>query len=104
MEETDTSRPHFSKFGDEPLDPRLPLNILPAPLGMDDGARLAVIDSPAARVSSGTLPPATQDRVGLKESLPGITHFRVTFNVAGTFHYICAIHDELGMKGTVIVQ
>jgi len=27
----------------------------------------------------------------------------VTFTSPGTFNYICAIHDELGMKGTVIV-
>jgi plastocyanin len=33
-----------------------------------------------------------------------VTRFRVTFTSPGTFEYICAVHDELGMKGTVIVQ
>jgi len=32
------------------------------------------------------------------------TRFRVTFTAPGTFNYICALHDDLGMKGTVIVH
>jgi len=31
------------------------------------------------------------------------TEFRVTFAKAGTYNYICALHDTLGMKGTVVV-
>jgi plastocyanin len=105
----DPSIPHVVTFGDEPTDPRAPS----ATLALDqDGARHAVIASIADAVNSGTLPPAPQDRVGLVESPlfslmglggPGTTRFRVTFTSPGTFHYICAIHDELGMKGTVIV-
>jgi plastocyanin len=34
--------------------------------------------------------------------LPGQT-FTVTFKKAGTFPYICALHDEMGMVGTVKV-
>jgi transposase len=33
----------------------------------------------------------------------GVTRFRVTFMTPGTYPYICAFHDELGMKGEVIV-
>jgi plastocyanin len=29
--------------------------------------------------------------------------FKVTFTTAGTFHYICAIHDDMGMVGEVVV-
>jgi len=29
--------------------------------------------------------------------------FNVTFTTAGTFHYICAIHDDMGMVGDVVV-
>jgi plastocyanin len=101
----DPSIPHVVTFGKEPDDPRLPFNVLATlPPGMDDGARRAVIHSPDDRVSSGTLPPAQQDRVNSAQTVPGTTRFRVTFMVPGTFHYTCAIHDELGMKGTVIVQ
>jgi plastocyanin len=32
-----------------------------------------------------------------------VTRFRVTFTQAGVFHYICGLHDQLGMKGKVIV-
>jgi plastocyanin len=105
----DPSIPHVVTFGAEPADPRAPS----AGLTLDpDGARHAVVGSLADSVNSGTLPPAPQDRVGLVESPlfpgtglggPGTTRFRVTFTSPGTFNYICAIHDELGMKGTVIV-
>jgi len=29
--------------------------------------------------------------------------FNVTFTTAGTFHYICAIHDDMGMVGNIVV-
>ena len=34
---------------------------------------------------------------------PG-TPFKVTFTRTGTFHYICAIHDDMGMVGEVLVE
>jgi plastocyanin len=30
--------------------------------------------------------------------------FTVTFNKVGRFHYICALHDDMGMKGVVVVK
>lgn len=30
--------------------------------------------------------------------------FTVTFTKAGTYHYICMLHDGMGMKGTVVVH
>jgi len=30
--------------------------------------------------------------------------FTVTFDKAGRFHYICALHDDMGMKGVVVVK
>jgi plastocyanin len=30
--------------------------------------------------------------------------FNVTFTTVGTFHYICAIHDDMGMVGDVVVE
>jgi plastocyanin len=97
----DPSINHTVTFGTEPADPRPPsANVLPT----SDGARQAVIGSPTDNVNSGFLSPAPQDRAGLAMSPPGVTRFRVTFTSPGTFDYICAIHDTLGMKGTVIVH
>jgi plastocyanin len=98
----DPSANHTVTFGVEPPDPRPPsLNLLPPD---PDGARHAVISSPSESVNSGFLAPTPQDRIGLPQSAPGVTRFRVTFTAPGIFNYICALHDELGMKGRVIVQ
>jgi plastocyanin len=97
----DPSINHTVTFGVEPADPRLATTTLPL---TSDGARQAVISSPADSVNSGFLSPAPQDRANLAQSSPGVTRFRVTFTSPGIFSYICAVHDELGMKGTVIVQ
>jgi plastocyanin len=97
----DPSISHTVTFGAEPADPRPPsANVLLT----SDGARYAVIASPTDSVNSGFLTAAPQDRAGLAQSPPGVTRFLVTFTSPGTFDYICAIHDELGMKGRVIVD
>jgi plastocyanin len=97
----DPSINHTVTFGTEPADPRPPsANVLPDA----DGARHAIISSPSDSVNSGFLSPAPQDRPGLAQSPPGVTRFRVTFASPGTYQYICAVHDQLGMKGTVIVH
>jgi plastocyanin len=97
----DPSINHTVTFGTEPADPRPPsANVSPT----SEGARQAVISSPADNVNSGFLSPAPQDRANLAQSPPGVTRFRVTFTSPGTFNYICAIHDDLGMHGTVIVH
>jgi plastocyanin len=97
----DPSINHTVTFGTEPADPRPPsANVLPT----SDGARQAAIGSLTDSVNSGFLSPAPQDRAKLPQSPPGVTRFRVTFTSPGTFTYICAVHDQLGMKGTVIVH
>jgi plastocyanin len=97
----DPSINHTVTFGVEPADPRPPsANVTPAL----DGARQAVISSTSDSVNSGFLSPAPQDRANLAQSNPGVTRFRVTFTSQGTFHYICTVHDQLGMGGTVIVR
>lgn len=97
----DPSINHTVTFGAEPADPRPPSSNVTPTL---DGARQATIASPNDSVNSGFLSPAPQDRANLAQSNPGVTRFRVTFTSTGTFNYICAVHDQLGMKGTVIVQ
>jgi plastocyanin len=97
----DASIGHTVTFGTEPADPRPPsANVLPT----SDGARQAVISLPTDSAHSGLLLPASQDRPNLGVSALGVTRFRVTFKSPGTFNYICALHDNLGMKGTVIVH
>jgi plastocyanin len=97
----DPSINHTVTFGTEPADPRPPSGNVSL---NSDGDRQAVISSPATNVNSGFLSPAPQDRANLAQSAPGITRFLVTFTSPGTFNYICAVHDQLGMKGTVIVN
>ena len=67
-----------------------------------DGALHAFISSTADNVHSGRIAPAPQERTNL-QSVPGVTRFRVTFTQPGIYPYVCAFHDELGMKGEVIV-
>jgi plastocyanin len=92
---------HTVTFGTEPADPRtISSNVQTT----SDGARLAIIGSPTDSVNSGYLTPTPQDRQNLAQASPNVTRFRVTFTFPGTFNYICALHDVLGMKGTVTVN
>jgi plastocyanin len=101
----DPVTPHTVTFGLEPTDilgpPSDNLNTDP------DGALHGTISTSADRVHSGLIVAPPQARLGVPESPPdpplGVTRFRVTFPHAGTFPYICALHDNLGMKGIVIV-
>jgi plastocyanin len=77
-----------------------------------DGALGATVNSsadfgnatPASGVSTGFLQAAPEDAAGRAQATPGTTRFRVTFNVPGTYPYHCALHDDEGMKGTVVVK
>jgi plastocyanin len=68
-----------------------------------DGARRAVINTlPTDSAHSGFIMAALQDQTN--QTTLGVTRFRVTFPTPGVFPYICALHDDLGMTGTVIVH
>jgi plastocyanin len=54
-------------------------------------------------VNSGFLGVLGQETVGAPETPLEVTRFRVTFTAQGVFNYFCALHDDLGMKGTVVV-
>jgi plastocyanin len=97
----DPEDPHTITFGTEPAgDPFPPSsNVTLDP----DGARHAVIHSPSDSVHSGFILAAPQERTGLAQSPLFFTRFRVTFTRPGTYPYICALHDDLGMKGKIIV-
>jgi plastocyanin len=97
----DPVTPHTVTFGTEPPDP------MPAGPGVimdSDGAMKAVLVSPTDSTHSGFLAASPQDQTFRPQPPPGVTRFRVTFTSPGTFNYICALHDDLGMKGTVIVK
>jgi plastocyanin len=96
----DPALPHTVTFGTEPANPFPPVNVI-----VDaDGARHATLHAPGDTAHSGFLVAAAQDQTGVPQSPPGTTVFRVTFTGAGTYNYICALHDNLGMVGKVIVK
>jgi plastocyanin len=97
----DPATPHTITFGNEPANVNPPsANVTLAP----DGSRRATISSLSDSVNSGFIQAAPQDRTNLAQAPLGVTRFRVTFNTPGTFNYLCALHDELGMVGKVIVR
>jgi plastocyanin len=97
----DPALPHTVTFGTEPGNPGPPSANVTLDL---DGARHATLHSVGDSAHSGFLVAAAQDQAGVAQSPPGATVFRVTFTGAGTFDYICALHDTLGMVGKVIVK
>ena len=91
---------HTITFGIEPA------NFMPpsANVTLDaDGARHATINSPSDSVNSGLIVASLHERTNVAQAALGVTRFRVTFTHAGVYPYICAIHDNLGMKGEVVV-
>jgi plastocyanin len=103
VEWTNLSTPvfHTTTFGTEPA------NDMPPSPGVTvdvDGVRHAMIGSPNDNVNSGYLGAPNQETVGQPQGPLDFTRFRVTFTAPGTFNYTCALHDEVGMKATVIVQ
>src|SRR5437660_3940565 len=94
------SMPHTITFGTEPQDPFPPSDNVSVDA---DGALHATIASTSDSVHSGFIVSAPQDEIGLPQTPLGPTRFRVTFTNPGVYPYICAIHDDLGMKGEIIV-
>ncbi len=93
---------HTITFGIEPVNafPPSPLSIPVDP----DGVRHALISSPSDSVNSGVIGSPVQETVGAPQVPLDFTRFRITFTAPGTFNYICALHDDIGMKGTVVVH
>ena len=97
----DPSLPHTVTFGTEPLNPGPPSG----GVSLDaDGARHATITFVGENVHSGFLVAAPEDQQDVPQTPPGTTVFRVTFTHPGTYDYKCALHDNLGMVGKVIVR
>jgi plastocyanin len=77
--------PHTVTFGPEPADPNTIVNAT--------NGHATIGSDVSGGVSSGLFGVAR----------PTGTVFSITFTAPGTFHYICALHDESGMVGTVVV-
>jgi plastocyanin len=102
----DPVTPHTITFGAEPGNP-----IPPSPppgtgtMTVDaDGALHATINSTSDNVHSGFIVAGPQERLFLAQLPLPVTRFRVTFTHAGVYSYKCALHDVLGMTGTVTVK
>jgi len=96
----DPSMPHTITFGTEPQDPFPPSSNVSVDA---DGALHATISSTSESVHSGFITSAPQDEIGSPQTPLASTRFRITFTNPGVYPYICALHDELGMKGIIIV-
>ena len=69
-----------------------------------DGALHATIISKEQNVHSGLIATLLEDEPGVPQGpVSPPTRFRITFATPGTYPYVCAFHDNLGMDGTVIV-
>jgi plastocyanin len=96
----DPQEPHTITFGQEPANLFLPS----ANVTVDaDGARHATLSSPTDSVHSGFIEATLTDNPGAPDTGLNFTRFRVTFTGPGRYPYICALHDNLGMVGTVVV-
>jgi plastocyanin len=95
----DPAEPHTITFGTEPANPGPPVNVT-----FDaDGGRHATLKAPGDSAHSGIIGAVPMNQAGVPQSPPSIPVFRVTFLKPGTYNYICALHDNLGMVGKVIV-
>jgi plastocyanin len=96
----DPALPHTITFGTEPANPGPPS---PDVTFDADGGRHATLKAPGDSTHSGVIGAVPMNQAGVPQSPPSIPVFRVTFMKPGTYNYICALHDNLGMVGKVIV-
>ena len=69
-----------------------------------DGAVHATITNTEQNVHSGLIAALLEDEPSVPQGpVAPPTRFRITFTTPGTYPYVCAFHDNLGMTGTVIV-
>jgi plastocyanin len=87
---TDTVTNHTVTFGPEPANPA------PASSNVVNGEATLPTSPPGLTVNSGFLK-ANASPFAAKQ-------FSVTFTAPGTYTYICALHDDLGMRGTIVVH
>jgi plastocyanin len=87
----DPQTPHTVTFGTEP--PGGPFGAY-APSSNVSGGH-ATLSSPTQSVNSGFIAEDPAFKVS--------NTFSATFTAPGTYSYFCALHDDLGMRGTIVV-
>ena len=97
----DPADPHTITFGVEPANPGPPSSNVTFDA---DGGEHATLDDPGDSVHSGIIGGVPENQIGVPQSPASIPVFRVTFKGPGTYNYHCALHDNLGMAGKVIVE
>ena len=97
----DPVTPHTVTLGMEQGNPTAPSGNVTVDA---DGARHVTLHYVGESANSGLLGQAPMNIIGVPQQGVGVTVFRVTFTQAGTYDYICALHDTLGMVGKVIVE
>jgi plastocyanin len=98
----DPALPHTVTFGVEPA----PANFGPPSGNVSfdaDGAGHATVNFVGDSVHSGIFGAAPEDQSGVPVAPPAYTVFRITFPHPGSYDYKCALHDNLGMLGQVVV-
>lgn len=96
---------HIITFGTVPQDlfdpscsPNCVVNTDP------DGTPHTTITSTQQNVHSGLIAALLEDEPGVPQGpVAPPTRFRITFTTPGTYPYVCAFHENLGMDGQVIV-
>jgi plastocyanin len=69
-----------------------------------DGTPHVTITSAKQNVHSGLIAALLEDEPGVPQGpVAPPTRFRITFSAPGTYPYVCAFHDNLGMEGKVVV-
>lgn len=103
----DPQEPHTMTFGPEPQDLFDPSSNVTLDA---DGGLHATLNSPSDSVHSGFILQPLPDEPGTPVNTTpnnaialNPTIFRVTFTGSGTYNYKCALHDNLGMVGQVVV-
>ena len=97
----DPAMPHTITFGAEPLNPGPPSGNVSFDM---DGGRHATLNAPGQSVHSGIIGAVPENQIGVPQSPASVPVFRVTFKGPGMYDYKCALHDNLGMVGKVIVE
>ena len=96
---------HTITFGTVPQDLMDPSCAPACVVSTDpDGTPHATITSAEQNVHSGLIAALLEDEPGVPQGpVSPPARFRITFTAAGTYPYVCAFHDNLGMQGKVIV-